>query len=99
MSYTIIKDPALEPFFLSKDQYCYTVFENIVPTNTSTRGRKSSDGKEYQRAYGHYSKLSSAVNAVIKLKTDTKANQYDSLTSYLDEIKQQEQQLKNLLEL
>ena len=99
MSYTIIKDPALEPFFLSKDQYCYTVFENIVPTNTSTRGRKSSDGKEYQRAYGHYSKLSSAVNAVIKLKTDTKANQYDSLTSYLDEIKQQEQQLKNLLKI
>jgi hypothetical protein len=99
MSYTIIKDPALEPFFLSKDQYCYTVFENIVPTNTSTRGRKSADGKEYQRAYGHYSKLSSAVNAVIKLKTDTKVNQYDSLTSYLDEIKQQEQQLKNLLKI
>jgi hypothetical protein len=99
MSYTIIKDPALEPFFLSKDQYCYTVFENIVPTNISTRGRKSTNGKEYQRSHGHYSKLSSAVNAVVKLKTDIKSNEYDSLSSYLNEIKQQEQQLKNLLEL
>lgn len=99
MSYTIIKDPSLEPFFLSKDQYCYTVFESISPNNTSTRGRKSVEGKEYQRAWGHYSKLSSAVNAIIKAKTDQKQEQYDTLKSYMEEIKQQEQQLKNLLEL
>ena len=99
MSYTIIKDPSLEPFFLSKDQYCYTVFENVTPNNTSTRGKKSVDGKEYQRAWGHYSKLSSTVNAIIKAKTDLKAPQYDTLKSYVDEIKQQEQQLKTLLEL
>ena len=31
MSYTIIKDPVLEPFYISKDQYCYTVVEKITP--------------------------------------------------------------------
>jgi hypothetical protein len=99
MSYTIIKDPSLEPFFLSKDQYCYTVFENITPSNISSRGKKSVDGKEYQRSWGHYSKLSSAVSAVVKAKTDLKSTQYDTLREYIDEIKSQEQQLKNLLEL
>jgi hypothetical protein len=99
MSYTTIKDPAFEPFFLSKDQYCYTIFEDVTPSNISNRGRKSSGGKNYQRSHGHYSKLSSAVNAIIKLKTDMNPTEYDNLSSYLNEIKQQEQQLKNLLKI
>lgn len=99
MSCTIIKDPSLEPFFLSKDQYCYTVFESISPSNTSNKGRKSVEGKEYQKAWGHYPKLSSALHAIIRAKTDQKQEQYDTIKSYLSEIKQQEEQLKNLLEL
>jgi hypothetical protein len=31
MSYTIIKDPALGRFHISKDAYCYTVVETITP--------------------------------------------------------------------
>ena len=42
MSNTIIKDPVLEPFYISKDQYCYTVMEVITPEekNLGRFGRK-----------------------------------------------------------
>ena len=31
MANTIIKDPALIPFYIAKDQYCFTVIEVITP--------------------------------------------------------------------
>ena len=43
MSYTIIKDPVIEPFFLSKDQYCYTVYEVVTPDPANLE--KGSKGK------------------------------------------------------
>ena len=62
MSYTIIKDPVLEPFYLSKDQYCYTVYENVTPDPANLE--EGSKGKDYQKALGYYTKLSHALQAV-----------------------------------
>ena len=45
MNNTIIKDPNLEPFYISKDKYCYTVIELITPTRT--RGKSEKVKKPY----------------------------------------------------
>jgi hypothetical protein len=95
MSYTIIKDPVLEPFFLSKDQYCYTVYENVTPDPANLE--KGSKGKDYQKALGYYTKLSHALNAIAKAKIDHK-NEYDSIKSYIKEWEINKQAMEDLLE-
>ncbi len=95
MSYTIIKDPVLEPFFLSKDQYCYTVYENVTPDPANLE--KGSKGKEYQKALGHYTKLSHALNSIAKAKLDCKS-EYNSIKSYIQEWEKNKEAMENLLE-
>ena len=65
MSYTIIKDPAIEPFHISKDQYCYTVVQTVTPDPSNLE--KGSEGKNYEKPIGHYSNLSHALKNTILL--------------------------------
>ncbi len=95
MSYTIIKDPVLEPFFLSKDQYCYTVYETVTPDPANLEA--GSKGKDYQKALGYYTKLSHALNAIAKSKLDHKA-EYNSIKEYIQEWEKNKQAVENLLE-
>ena len=55
MSCTIIKDPAINPFFISKDQYCYTVMETITPDKKNlgrfgNKGNKN-EGENYESRF------------------------------------------------
>ena len=94
MSYTIIKDPAIEPFFISKDQYCYTVYENVTPDPDNLE--KGVKGKEYQKAVGHYGRLGHALNKIAKSKVDLK-EEYDSIVSYIREFEKQNKSMEELL--
>ena len=95
MSYTIITDPVLEPFYLSKDQYCYTVYEKVTPDPANLE--KGSKGKDYQKALGHYTKLSHALNFNAKAKLDCKS-EYNSIKSYIQEWEKNKEAMENLLE-
>jgi hypothetical protein len=95
MSYTIIKDPVLEPFYLSKDEYCYTVYEIVTPDPKNLE--KGSKGKDYQKALGHYTKLSHALNCIAKVKLDHK-KEYNSIKSYIQEWEINKQAMETLLE-
>jgi hypothetical protein len=95
MSYTIIKDPVLEPFFLSKDEYCYTVYEIVTPDPKNLE--KGSKGKDYQKALGHYTKLSHALNCIAKVKLDHK-KEYNSIKSYIQQWETNKQAMETLLE-
>ena len=57
MRNTIIKDPVLEPYHLSKDQYCYTLIETITPDekNIGKFGKKDNgnQGKDYEKPIGY----------------------------------------------
>ena len=94
MSYTIIKDPAIEPFHISKDQYCYTVVETITPdTKNLEKGVK---GKEYEKPLGHYGNLSAALKKIAKAKLDLKS-EYSSVMGYIKEFEKQNQAMDELL--
>ena len=100
MANTIIKDPTLEPFFISKDQYCFTVMEIITPEEKNIGKFKKKDngneGKNYEKPVGHYSNLSSALNKIAKSKVDYK-DDYSSIMSYINEYKKERQLIEQLL--
>jgi hypothetical protein len=77
-----ISDPSMEPYFISMDDYCYTLKQKITPTYTDS-------GKEYVQDVGHYSNIDSVIKKVMKLKINTKS--YNSLKEYLQEYKQIQQ--------
>ena len=100
MSCTIIKDPAINPFFISKDQYCYTVMETITPDKKNlgrfgNKGNKS-EGENYEKALGHFSTLPGALKMIVKSKVDLKP-EYDTIQDYIGEIKTQQDKMEELL--
>jgi len=80
MSYTIIKDQAIEPFYISKDQHCYTVYEVITPETKNLE--KGSKGKNYEKALSHHGTLGSALKSIAKNKTNIDKT-YDSIQEYI----------------
>tara|TARA_B110000858_G_scaffold69363_1_gene80616 strand:+ start:357 stop:674 length:318 start_codon:yes stop_codon:yes gene_type:complete len=100
MSNTIIKDPVLEPFHLSKDQYCYTVVETITPEekNLGRFGNKgnANEGKDYEKSLGHYSTLAHALKSIAKSKLDKKS-EYNSIIEYINTWKEEKEQMNELL--
>ena len=79
---TIIKDPALEPFHISRDQHCYTVVETITPEAKNLD--KGSKGKAYEKPLGHYGNLTAALKKIVKAKVELK-EEYNSILEYIAE--------------
>lgn len=89
-----IKDPTLSPFYISKDSYCYTVFESVTPQEKYlTEGSK---GTPYEKAHAHYSSLEGAVGYIIKAKTEQGGKVFDSLKEYLSEFNKNKNEILNL---
>jgi hypothetical protein len=79
-----ITDPSLEPYFISMDDYCYTLKQKITPTY-------SDSGKEYIHDVGHFTNVDGAIKKIIKLKVNTQS--YESLKQYLEEYKNIQQSI------
>ena len=90
---TIIKDTALEPFHISKDQHCYTVVETITPEAKNLD--KGSKGKVYEKPLGHYGNLSAALKKIVKAKVEIK-EEYNSILEYIAEYDQQKETINKL---
>ena len=82
-SITLISDPTLEPYFISKDDVCYTVNERIIPDKNHFRSK--GNGTEYAKPQGYYSSLEQALNKISEEKLHTK-KEYNSLRELLDEF-------------
>ena len=95
MSYTTIKDESLEPFYISKDQYCYTVFENVAPQGK--RSIKSKTGKSYIKPLGHYGNFGAAIKAICKEKLNKDEKTYSSVREYLNEWETIQSEISKLI--
>jgi len=97
---TTIKDPVLEPFFITKDQHCYTVMESITPDekNIGKFGKKDNgnQGKNYEKPLGHYGSIASALKKISQAKVDLK-EEYSSIMEYLNEYNQQQEIINKTL--
>lgn len=94
---TKIQDPLLEPFFITKDSHCYTVYENV--TSEGKRGRKNQSGNVYEKVRGHYTDFGNALKCISKSKLNQNGKQYNSIQEYITEWKRVQTELNQLLNL
>jgi len=93
---TIIKDQLLEPFYIGKDAYCYTVYEVITPDAKNLE--EGSKGKDYEKPVGHFSYFGKALECVAKSKLNLK-EEYSSIQEYITTYNQLKQDISKLTEL
>lgn len=100
MANTTIKDPSLEPFFITRDQHCYTVVETITPEEKNIgrfkKKNNGNEGKKYEKPIGHYSTFSKALDKIATEKVNI-GEDYSSIKDYLNEWENQQSQLKQIL--
>ena len=81
---TTFKDPNLEPYFITKDDHCYTVQMRVKPN--SNHFRTKGKGKEYIKPQCYWPNLSGALDWIaLELLHDKK--QHESLTEVINEFK------------
>ena len=100
MANTTIRDLAIKPFFITKDQHCYTVMESITPDEKNIgkfkKKNNGNEGKDYEKPIGHYSSFVQALNRIAKEKVNL-TEDYSSIKDYIDEWENQQNDLKEIL--
>lgn len=86
-----ITDPALEPFFISRDEHCYTVKEKISPKEHHFRTR--GNGTVYAKSLSYFPTFGTALNEIIKLKSSL--SDPKDLKDYLKTYELISKQIKN----
>lgn len=89
---TVIKDPNLEPYFITKDDHCYTVQMTVKPN--ANHFRTKGKGNEYVKPQTYWPNLSGALNWIAHELLHTKS-QHESLTEVIEEFKSIEKRIKS----
>ena len=91
----IITDPAMEPFYISKDNSNFTVIEKT--TTKRGFGGAEASGKETENIIGYYSNFRNALNAIAKQKFYVNKGHYSSIKEYMDIWNKVKEGINNLL--
>ena len=86
-----IKDPLLEPYFITKDEYSYTVKETV--TSNVDHFRSNGKSKTYEKSLYNFPQFDQAVNKIAELKNTKK--DFNSLNEYIENYKLIRNQIKN----
>ena len=95
-----ITDPKMEPYYIGKNTYCYTVYEVVTPQEKYLE--KGSEGKDYEKPVSHHSNFGSALKRVMKEKLNREKGHYTSIKEYIerwDELKKELKEIINYKEL
>jgi len=93
-SLTLIEDPNLEPYYITKDENCYTV--NIKVTSDKNHFRSTGKSKTYSKALTFHANFDQALERISKEKLHTKEH-YKNLSNFLNEYKNIETNIKNYI--
>ena len=93
-SHTIVEDTALEPYFITKDDYNYIV--NIKVQTNKDHFRSNGVTKEYEKSLKFFPNLKLALQWVTEEKLHNKKH-YNSLRSFIDEYSKIESNIINFL--
>lgn len=80
-----IKDPAMEPYYIQLDDYCYIAQKSTY----------SEAGKEYQMTLGHYGTLNGCLEAMAR--DGAKLQSYNSLKEFVNQYESIYEKFKNLV--
>jgi len=89
MTNVTIKDPAMEPFFITQDQYGFTLHQSIP-------GKKD-PSKSYDKPHSHFAKFDLALKALINEKLVRKGKKYDNIEDYINDYRQLKEELTKTL--
>ena len=79
-SIQVITDPLLEPFFITKDEYSYTVKQNV--TSDASHFRSKGNAKTYEKSLYYFTHLGQALAKIASLQADLE--DVDSLKEYIE---------------
>jgi len=79
-SIQVITDPLLEPFFITKDEYSYTVKQNV--SSDATHFRSKGNAKTYEKSLYYFTRFDQALNKICDLKSDI--GSFDNLKEYIN---------------
>jgi hypothetical protein len=77
-----VTDSVLDPYFVGKDAYGYTVYEVVTPQKRYLE--KGSEGKDYEKPLGHYSSFGASLQKIATLKLNNEKDHYKSIREYLE---------------
>ncbi len=86
-----ITDPLLEPFFITKDEYSYTVKQNV--TSDASHFRSKGNSKTYEKSLYYFTNLGQALNKITELQAGTE--NFDSLKEYINQYTKISTNIKN----
>lgn len=90
-SIQIIKDPLLEPYFITKDEYSFTVKEMVKSNSDHFRSKGKS--KVYEKTHYYFPKFYQALNKIAHLKSSD--GNFNSLEEYINNYQQISNQIKS----
>tara|TARA_R110001632_G_scaffold3418_7_gene15340 strand:- start:2194 stop:2490 length:297 start_codon:yes stop_codon:yes gene_type:complete len=77
-----VTDSVLDPYFVGKDAYGYTVYEVVTPQKRYLE--EGSEGKDYEKPLGHYSSFGASLQKIATLKLNSEKDHYKSIREYLE---------------
>ncbi len=93
-SLTMIEDPNMEPYYITKDDNCYTV--NIKIKSNANHFRAIGKGKTYSKALTFHSKFEDALKRITEEQLHTKEH-YKNLSGFLDKFLTIENNIKTYI--
>ena len=93
-SHTLIEDPAMEPYFITKDDNCYTVNQRIQ--SNADHFRSTGKSKEYTKALTLHANFGQALNRITQDQLHDKKS-HSSLEGFLQQFRQIEENIKNYI--
>ena len=79
-----IRDPRLDPYFITKDEYSYTIKQTI--TSDTTHFRSKGKSKTYEKSLYYYPTIGAALMRISELQSNNK--DYNQLSEYIENYKQ-----------
>ena len=93
-SLTLIEDPNLDPFFITKDEHCYTVNRRI--TSNKDHFRSTGKSKTYSKSLTFHSDFGDALKRITNEQLHNKEH-FKNLNDFLDHYTTIETNIKNYL--
>lgn len=95
-----LRDPKLEPFFITVDDYCFTIKERV--TSDTDHFKSSGKAKVYEKSLFYVPNLGIALTRIAELKAGI--GDFNSLDEYLknyetitNEIKEYTHELRSII--
>tara|TARA_R100000742_G_C4207660_1_gene34916 strand:- start:167 stop:478 length:312 start_codon:yes stop_codon:yes gene_type:complete len=93
-SLTLIEDPNMDPFFITKDEHCYTVNRRIK--SNANHFRSTGKSKTYSKALTFHSKFEDALKRITEEQLHTKEH-YTNLSDFLNHFLTIENNIKTYI--